>query len=827
MLILDSESEAYTIIEKEPEYFISYNLDGGINASGNPNTYKKGVGVPSLEAPTTLNEAWCFAGWYTNSNYKNQIFSIDPEMEGDIYLYAKWIKLKQPSLGNNGESNYAYINFGEYPQKEINPLTQSSIIERIDAALNARGKSTGDVEVDGEKYRKINKDCCTVTDNWFSDAQYRYFLWEPIKWRVLNIDATNNRILIMADEALDARQMDVGNGTGGWKNRGIRNFLNGNNENDFYSLAFSEEEKVKIISIPINELDEQYASEAYNGIEDKVFLLSSEESIKSEYGFGATGDISDVNRQLRPTAYAYAMGTSIVEGECTNNKACADWWLRTNADENIAATIVEGSGTVQSQNPDEVKAVVPAMYIKFDADISINNDNRNYFHKITYINSRNEIMHEGVYTSGIGIKKLAEPFEYGEAVDGWYSDYLYENKVKCIDTICDTDIYLYAKSLPIAYKIEYELNGGTNDPGNESEHWEGYYWLQNPVKEGFEFDGWYTDRALTQRFDNYIAADIKLYAKWKEIAYKITYIFPNESILFMEWYSVNNNPQNYISSKGVEELYDLTLPGATFLGWYFDEKFTQIAKSIPKETKGEITLYAKLKLKPYKYSIKGANADYEISMDKKHNVTGVTLVNYRNKTAINCEVTAIEMAVIVNKSSSSINAGRETIDFRLYVSDIGKNAFKGCNKLQKVSLGSGVKVIGKSAFSGCKALKTVMGGKNITQIGDSAFKGCTKLSSITLSKKLTTIGSKAFYGCSSLKKITLESNVSKIGSSAFQNCKLLSSVKVKTKKLNAKNVGSKAFAGISTKATVKVPLAEYKELFKKKGVNGKKQKIVK
>jgi len=38
---------------------------------------------------------------------------------------------------------------------------------------------------------------------------------------------------------------------------------------------------------------------------------------------------------------------------------------------------------------------------------------------------------------------------------------------------------------------------------------------------------------------------------------------------------------------------------------------------------------------------------------------------------------------------------------------IGANAFKGCVKLAKFTLGAAVKSIGKNAFNGCKALKTI------------------------------------------------------------------------------------------------------------------------
>lgn len=93
--------------------------------------------------------------------------------------------------------------------------------------------------------------------------------------------------------------------------------------------------------------------------------------------------------------------------------------------------------------------------------------------------------------------------------------------------------------------------------------------------------------------------------------------------------------------------------------------------------------------------------------------------------------------------------------------------------------------------------------------------------------KVTAIKANAFKNNKKLTKVTIGKNVSKIGSKAFYNCKKLKSVTIRSKKLTAKNVGSKAFKGISSKATIKVPKAKkkaYKKMLKKKGI-GKKVKV--
>lgn len=140
-----------------------------------------------------------------------------------------------------------------------------------------------------------------------------------------------------------------------------------------------------------------------------------------------------------------------------------------------------------------------------------------------------------------------------------------------------------------------------------------------------------------------------------------------------------------------------------------------------------------------------------------------------------------------------------------------------------------VTAVAEGAFKGNANLKKVTIGSNVTTIGKNAFANCKKLKTITMGKKVKTIGDKAFYKCIALTKIKIPGTVNKIGKQAFYGCKKLKSITISTKKLTTKNVGSKAFKGIYSKATIKVPKAKlkaYKTLLKKKGV-GRKVKIKK
>ena len=115
----------------------------------------------------------------------------------------------------------------------------------------------------------------------------------------------------------------------------------------------------------------------------------------------------------------------------------------------------------------------------------------------------------------------------------------------------------------------------------------------------------------------------------------------------------------------------------------------------------------------------------------------------------------------------------------------------------------------------------------VSSVSKNAFVGCTKMKSVSIGKNVTSIGDKAFYNCKSLQKVTIPAKVTKLGKQAFANCKKMKLITIKSSKLTAKSVGSKAFKGIYKKPTIKVPKKKkkvYKRILIAKGMP-KKAKI--
>ena len=73
----------------------------------------------------------------------------------------------------------------------------------------------------------------------------------------------------------------------------------------------------------------------------------------------------------------------------------------------------------------------------------------------------------------------------------------------------------------IAFTVSFDSNGGTKVSSETVTNGKPLTSLTAPDKDGYVFEGWYTDEALTTPFNfgvTLITKDITLYAKWSEAA---------------------------------------------------------------------------------------------------------------------------------------------------------------------------------------------------------------------------------------------------------------------------------------------------------------------
>lgn len=94
-LKLSSETAAckmlVTVKKTVNKYKVTYHLNSGTNAKGNPASYKADEGY-ILKAPT--RKGYIFGGWFAGKKYGTEVTKIDGADKKAYDLYAKWVKVQ-------------------------------------------------------------------------------------------------------------------------------------------------------------------------------------------------------------------------------------------------------------------------------------------------------------------------------------------------------------------------------------------------------------------------------------------------------------------------------------------------------------------------------------------------------------------------------------------------------------------------------------------------------------------------------------------------------------------------------------------------------------
>ena len=235
-----------------------------------------------------------------------------------------------------------YVYYGLYPQSHV---TDSSLINELNSLICEEDWYCGnpipgilfdeknnridtdvkeylqyaDVAYKGEKYRAVSY---KYYFGWYyfnflyqqtfdSDTGYDankvyWFKYEPIRWRVLDV----NTGLIMSEAVLDNQPYDYYGddypSTIFWPDVSIRDWLN----NDFYSREYFDFDYQFVLTSTVTTVIEEYDDEidqtkiVRSTSNDNVFLLSYEEAHDSKYGFKEDSDMDDLSRAAWPSDFA-------------------------------------------------------------------------------------------------------------------------------------------------------------------------------------------------------------------------------------------------------------------------------------------------------------------------------------------------------------------------------------------------------------------------------------------------------------------------------------------------------------------------------------------
>lgn len=418
---------------------------------------------------------------------------------------------------------------------------------------------------------------------------------------------------------------------------------------------------------------------------------------------------------------------------------------------------------------------------------------------------------------------LPDPYRSGYFFTGWYLDGDYVSKVSELYDGCTLNAG-WVKKL----NISFDPAGGSVSPtstvvgkGRRIGS------MPVPVREGYVFDGWYTESGEEITSSSSFSDDTTLYAHWRT-AITISYdgsggvtspvsviIGSGKNIgtlpvptrggyVFDGWYTDDGEEVSKdtvfiegaaLHARWLEEtvvFFDLNggslkdpyseeytvigkgksvtpMPqtyreGYSFVGWYSSEDDSGVPVTETTVFDKDAVIYARWKIRTDYYT-------YTVT-DSKATVTGYTGTD-RN-ILIPAEIDGYPVKAIGERAFA--NEPIVSISIDSSVSKIGAGAFDNCSSLKKINLPDSITAVESGVFGGCRSLKEIFLPEKVSSIGSGAFENCSSLTEIYLSDNITTVENRAFRDCKSLTGIYLPEKTSSVGSEAFYGCASLKHV---------------------------------------------------
>ena len=290
--------------------------------------------------------------------------------------------LPDENMPDGKQVTYSMVELGEYPQTEItgheDGAGNSLADEKLYAALSDAEWEEDEIEIDGIRYRKLS---CLEE----GEERERYFVYEPLLWRVLEVD--DGTALLLADKAVDCVPFQEELRDVSWEDCTLRSYLNGYDEEknasgidysgpgmSFLDKAFSEEEKDAILCYPVRNQENYYfGMDSGEDTLDQVFVLAESEIFAHDsaliHGFSPRDEVADRARQFVPTDYALAEGAWQAEGDRASGNVF--WMTRTTGYTHGNVVYVDESGYLYNRGIlvtcGDI-SVVPALILDLDSE---------------------------------------------------------------------------------------------------------------------------------------------------------------------------------------------------------------------------------------------------------------------------------------------------------------------------------------------------------------------------------------------------------------------------------------------------------------------------
>ena len=280
---------------------------------------------------------------------------------------------------------YCLVRFGSYPQSEILPdsskASSHSIVDsKLYDALNQADWKNNEWVYQGVKYIRVKSS--EVKEN----SGFRYFVCEPLLWRVLEV--RNGTALLLSHMAIECEPFQKNLADVSWENCTLRSFLNGyeakenvsginysKEKDNFLDMAFSLKEQNAIIKDLVRNEDNYYFGvDSGDKTFDKIFLLAESELFiydSSEiHGFSPHDEVVDRAKQFKPTDYAIWKG--VWKESIESNSGNVFWLTRTTGYTHSNVVYVDESGNMYNRGilvTCSDAAIVPALMLDLDSSV--------------------------------------------------------------------------------------------------------------------------------------------------------------------------------------------------------------------------------------------------------------------------------------------------------------------------------------------------------------------------------------------------------------------------------------------------------------------------
>ncbi len=249
----------------------------------------------------------------------------------------------------------------------------------------------------------------------------------------------------------------------------------------------------------------------------------------------------------------------------------------------------------------------------------------------------------------------------------------------------------------------------------------------------------------------------------------------------MAYYPVVTNARTYASRA-------LTIVGANSKGNMVGVDINGLTYNISEMGIDNISNYGLIITNKYMLDKKGALA--QIEEDTEEDWLVELMKRYRCKCSLLGLKAPLIRTVNGNVTLISIDSESREVVVPSFVTHIGNYAMENCYRLEKVTLGKGIKYIGNHAFTGCNSLKSIKIPESVERIGIGVFCN-SRLEKIDIKAKLKVLPDETFHGCNYLKDVEIGETVELIGDSAFNMCDSLENVIVPN---SVKEIKRKAFS---------------------------------